>query len=95
VPRLGHIALHPVQGTIEPNRAWTGFVVAMTSGANPTKVEDVGDKDLLQHIDLARILFGEVIFIAPGGSLSQGLAQRNDDDIARGLRAMDRGTPNQ
>jgi hypothetical protein len=34
-----------------------------TSGtrANPAKVEDFGDKDLLQHIDLARILFGEVI----------------------------------
>jgi hypothetical protein len=29
--------------------------------ANPAKVEDFGDKDLLQHIDLARILFGEVI----------------------------------
>jgi hypothetical protein len=24
--------------------------------ANPAKVEDFGDKDLLQHIDLARIL---------------------------------------
>jgi hypothetical protein len=29
--------------------------------ANPTKAEDFGDKDLLQHIDLARILFGEAI----------------------------------
>jgi hypothetical protein len=29
--------------------------------ANPAKIEDFGDKDLLQHIDLARILFGEVI----------------------------------
>jgi hypothetical protein len=29
--------------------------------ANPAKVEDFGDKDLLQHIDLARILFSEVI----------------------------------
>jgi hypothetical protein len=29
--------------------------------ANPAKVEDFGDKDLLQDIDLARILFGEVI----------------------------------
>jgi hypothetical protein len=28
--------------------------------ANPAKVEDFGDQDLLQHIDLARILFGEV-----------------------------------
>jgi hypothetical protein len=26
-----------------------------------SKVDDFGDKDLLQHIDLARILFGEVI----------------------------------
>jgi len=29
--------------------------------ANPAKVEDFGDEDLLQDIDLARILFGEVI----------------------------------
>jgi hypothetical protein len=29
--------------------------------ANPAKVADFGDKDLLQHIDLARILVGEVI----------------------------------
>jgi hypothetical protein len=29
--------------------------------ANPAKVEDFGDKDLLQHLNLARILFGEVI----------------------------------
>jgi hypothetical protein len=29
--------------------------------ANPAKVEDFGDKDLLKHINLARILFGEVI----------------------------------
>jgi hypothetical protein len=27
----------------------------------PPKPPDFGDKDLLQHIDLARILFGEVI----------------------------------
>jgi hypothetical protein len=31
------------------------------SRANPAKVEDFGDRDLLQEIDLARILFGEVI----------------------------------
>ncbi len=31
------------------------------SRANPAKVEDFGDKDLLRDIDLARILFGEVI----------------------------------
>jgi hypothetical protein len=29
--------------------------------ANPAKVEDFGDEDLLQHFDLARILIGEVI----------------------------------
>jgi hypothetical protein len=29
--------------------------------ANPAKVEDFGDEDLLQHIDLARILIGEAI----------------------------------
>jgi hypothetical protein len=29
--------------------------------ANPAKVEDFGDKDLLQGIELARILIGEVI----------------------------------
>jgi hypothetical protein len=29
--------------------------------ANPTKVEDFGDEDLLQHIDLARILIGKAI----------------------------------
>jgi hypothetical protein len=28
---------------------------------NPAKVEDFGDKDLLQDIELARILFGEVV----------------------------------
>jgi hypothetical protein len=33
----------------------------MSHGANPAKVEDFGDKDLLQDIYLARILFGEVI----------------------------------
>jgi hypothetical protein len=30
----------------------------------PPKSPDFGDKDLLQHIDLARILFGEVISLA-------------------------------
>jgi hypothetical protein len=30
------------------------------SRANPAKVEDFGDKDLLQQIRLARILIGEV-----------------------------------
>jgi hypothetical protein len=34
---------------------------AKRARANPAKVEDFGDKDLLQDIDLARILFGEVI----------------------------------
>jgi hypothetical protein len=29
--------------------------------ANPAKVEDFGDKDLLHHIDLARFLIGEVV----------------------------------
>jgi hypothetical protein len=29
--------------------------------ANPAKVEDFGDKDLLQDVYLARILFDEVI----------------------------------
>jgi hypothetical protein len=29
--------------------------------ADPVKVEHIGDKDLLQHIVLALILFGEVI----------------------------------
>jgi hypothetical protein len=39
-----------------------GFSFARPSArANPSKVEDFGDRDLLQHIDLARILFGEVI----------------------------------
>ena len=31
------------------------------SRANPAKVEDSCDKDLLQHIDLARFLFGEMV----------------------------------
>jgi hypothetical protein len=34
---------------------------APTPRANPVKVEDFGDQDLLQYIDLARILFGEAI----------------------------------
>ncbi len=38
-----------------------GIRVATETKANPAKVEDFGDKDLLQDIDLARILFGEVI----------------------------------
>jgi hypothetical protein len=44
-------------------RRATGWVVSAMGGprANPAKVEDFGDKDLLQGIDLARILFGEVI----------------------------------
>jgi CO/xanthine dehydrogenase Mo-binding subunit/aerobic-type carbon monoxide dehydrogenase small subunit (CoxS/CutS family) len=33
----------------------------LAAGANPAKVEDFGDRDLLQDIDLARIHFGEVI----------------------------------
>jgi hypothetical protein len=33
----------------------------LSNRANPAKVEDFGDKDLLQNIDLARILFGEVV----------------------------------
>jgi hypothetical protein len=32
--------------------------------ANPAKAEDFGDKDLLQGIDLARLLFGEAIPLA-------------------------------
>ncbi|HTN97436.1 MAG TPA: hypothetical protein VL101_10710 [Nordella sp.] len=42
---------------------WPGFVsrMALSFRANPAKVEGFGDKDLLQDIDLARILFGEVI----------------------------------
>jgi hypothetical protein len=40
------------------------FVVRRTR-ANPAKAADFGDKDLLQHIDLARILFGEVIPLRP------------------------------
>jgi hypothetical protein len=35
--------------------------ILSVTGANPAKVEDFGDKDLLQNIDFARILFGEVI----------------------------------
>jgi hypothetical protein len=35
-------------------------------GANIAKVVDFGDKDLLQHIDLARISFGEVIPLRTG-----------------------------
>jgi hypothetical protein len=33
----------------------------MPPRANPAKVEDFGDNDLLQDFALARILFGEVI----------------------------------
>jgi exodeoxyribonuclease-3 len=49
----------------KPQRAGTKAKIAARPvtrvGANPAKVEDFGDKDLLQHIDLVRILFGEVI----------------------------------
>jgi hypothetical protein len=40
-----------------PRALWRVFA----AGANYAKVADFGDKDLLQHIDLARILFSEVI----------------------------------
>jgi hypothetical protein len=33
----------------------------LISRANPAKVADFGAKDLLQYVDLARILFGEVV----------------------------------
>jgi len=39
-------------------------------GANPAKVEDFGDKDLLQHIDLVRIL-RRSDSNSPGGALSK------------------------
>ena len=56
--RLTHVypdglALHRCAPTKE--------VLHWAARANPAKVEDFGDKDLLQHIDLARFLFGEVI----------------------------------
>jgi hypothetical protein len=35
--------------------------VRAASRANPAKVQDFGDKDLLQEISLARIVIGEVI----------------------------------
>src|SRR6476620_9837480 len=48
--------------TIKSPRAefHNGFM-ASASRSNPAKVENFGDEDLLQHIDLTRILFGEVI----------------------------------
>jgi len=44
-----------------PLRALFLFISYLRFRANPAKVEDFGDKDLLHDIDLARILFGEVI----------------------------------
>ncbi|QIG48013.1 hypothetical protein G5V57_09940 [Nordella sp. HKS 07] len=41
------------------SRGCTRHAIPITR-ANPAKVEDFGDEDLLQHIDLARILIGEV-----------------------------------
>jgi hypothetical protein len=38
-----------------------GLLTQPTSRANPAKVEDFGDMDLLQHTDSARILIGEAI----------------------------------
>jgi hypothetical protein len=38
--------------------------------ANPAKVEDFGDKDLLKHIDLARILFRRGDSTSPGSALN-------------------------
>jgi hypothetical protein len=35
--------------------------VQAAARANPAKVADFGDEDLLQDIELARILFGEVV----------------------------------
>jgi hypothetical protein len=38
---------------------------ALPLRANPAKVEDFGDEDLLQDIGLTRILFGEAIPLRP------------------------------
>jgi hypothetical protein len=40
--------------------------------ANPAKVEDFGDKDLLQDIDLARFLPGEVVPLRREASYATG-----------------------
>jgi hypothetical protein len=45
--------------------------------ANPTKVEDFGDRDLLQHIGLARILIGEAIRLRRD-------ARQPDDGVEKG-----------
>jgi hypothetical protein len=39
---------------------------APASRANPAKVEGFGNRDLLQEIDMARILVGEAIPLRPG-----------------------------
>jgi hypothetical protein len=45
----------------DANEVWWVQREQALSRANPAKVEDFGDKDLLQDTNLARILFGEVI----------------------------------
>jgi len=41
----------------------------MHARANPAKMRDFADKDLLQHIDLARIIFDRVISTLAGSVL--------------------------
>jgi hypothetical protein len=42
--------------------------------ANPANVEDAGDEYLLQAIDLAEVLIGEVIPTSPGRALGRSAA---------------------
>ena len=44
-----------------PIRASIGFNGPVTLEQIPAKLHDFADKDLLQHIELARFLFGKVI----------------------------------
>jgi hypothetical protein len=44
--------------------------MGLPSRANPTEVEDFGDEDLLQNIDLARIIIGEAQSLPPGSAPS-------------------------
>jgi hypothetical protein len=56
-PVSGHLPEHCDNGAkIMPLQ-----LQAAGARANPAKAEDFGDKDLLKHIDLARILFGQMI----------------------------------
>jgi len=59
--RAGHLGVAVAYSARAKRLAATQAGLLLASRANPAKVEDFCDEDLLQHIDLARFLFGLMI----------------------------------